>query len=446
MPTNNYSLNHIVSASPKPLAKLFAFITSFGLATFTLSMLLIITFLGTLEQAEFGLVASQARYFESFFIDRIDIGACWRALAFNAYWDIGNVTLPLYIVPGGYTLMAILFVNLFCGGIVRIRKSPKTIGIIISHFAILGMIAAGAVSYHFAKEGSLNLVEGQTNDEFQSFHERVIEIQKVQTDATAKRSALVIGDSKYKVLSAGKGRTFTHDSLPFDLMVTNWKQNAQPKRDAEGSRSDAVDGYFIQELSMLDDAGAAHPDEQLASACVVMAKDKNTGDEQKGILWEFAAAPLTLTFGSDKYLVSLTHRSYKLPFAVRLDQTEQEKHPGTERARRFTSKVTKINGSHEEKRIVTMNEPVRSEGYAVFQQSFDDGVRSGSNVKQSGFQIVENPSDHWPLISCIIVAEGLLLHFLMMLGRFIKVNPWIFALSLIGAFNAAFALAMWKLL
>ena len=60
--------------------------------------------------------------------------------------------------------------------------------------------------------------------------------------------------------------------------------------------------------------------------------------------------------------------------------------------------------------------------------------------------IVENPADHWPLISCIIVAEGLLLHFLMMLARFLKVNPWAFALSLIAAFNAAFALAMWKLL
>ncbi|MDP1591180.1 MAG: cytochrome c biogenesis protein ResB, partial [Prosthecobacter sp.] len=435
-----------VSSPPKSLlAKLFAFLTSFGLATFTLSGLLIITFLGTLEQAEYGLVASQARYFESFFIDRIDIGACWRALAFNGYWDIGNITLPLYIVPGGYTLMAILFVNLFCGGIVRIRKSPKTIGVIISHFAILFMIAAGAVSYHFAKEGSLELAEGKTSDEFRSFHERVIEIEKVQTDDKAKRSVLVIGDDKYRDLAPGKGRTFTHESLPFDLMITNWKQHAQPKRDA-GGRTDVVDGYYIQEVTTLDDAGAALPDEQLASACVAIVKDKKSGEEQKGILWEFAAAPWTVTVGADKYLISLDHRSYKLPFAIRLDETEQEKHPGTERARRFTSKVTKITGDHEEKRVITMNEPVRSEGYAVFQQTFDDGTRSGSGVKRSGFQIVENPSDHWPLISCIIVAEGLLLHFLMMLARFIKVEPWKFALGLILAFNAAFALAMWKLL
>ena len=435
-----------MSDSSKSLpAKVFAFLSSFGLATSVLVMLLVLTFLGTLEQAEHGLVASQARYFESAFIDRIDIGACWRALAFNAYWDIGNVSLPLYIVPGGYTLMAILFVNLLFGGIMRIRKSPKTIGVIISHFAILFMIAAGAVTHHFAKEGNMNLREGQTADEFLSFHDRVIEIEKVQTDDKAKRSVLVIDEAKYRDLTDGKGRTFTSESLPFDLLITGWKKNAQPKR-ADGSRADAVDGYFIQELPQLDESGAAMADEQLGSACVAIAKMKKGDEKQTGILWEFAAAPWTVTVGADKYLISLVHRTYKLPFAVRLDQTEEEKHPGTERARRFSSKVTKISGDHEEKRYITMNEPVRSEGYAVFQSTFSSGEREGTGVKSSGFMIVENPADHWPLISCIIVAEGLLLHFLMMLARFIKVNPWAFSLSLIAAFNAAFALAMWKLL
>ncbi|MBN8419974.1 MAG: cytochrome c biogenesis protein ResB [Verrucomicrobia bacterium] len=436
-----------MSDSSKSLpAKVFAFLSSFGLATSVLVMLLLLTFLGTLEQAEHGLVASQARYFESAFIDRIDIGACWRALAFDGYWDIGNVSLPLYIVPGGYTLMAVLFVNLLFGGIMRIRKSPKTIGVIISHFAILFMIAAGAVTHHFAKEGNLNLREGQTADEFLSFHDRVIEIEKVQKGDKGKRTVLVIDESKYRDLTAGKGRTFTSESLPFDLMITGWKKNAQPKRDKEGSRTDSVDGYFIQEMPQLDESGAAMADEQLASACVAIAKMKKGDEKQTGILWEFAAAPWTVTVGEDKYLISLVHRSYKLPFAVRLDQTEEEKHPGTQRARRFTSKVTKLEDGREEKRVITMNEPVRSEGYAVFQSTFSSGEQEGSGVKSSGFMIVENPADHWPLISCIIVAEGLLLHFLMMLARFLKVNPWSFSLSLIAAFNAAFALAMYKLL
>ncbi|MBL9134154.1 MAG: cytochrome c biogenesis protein ResB [Verrucomicrobiaceae bacterium] len=349
-------------------------------------------------------------------------------------------------MPGGYTLMAVLFVNLLLGGIIRIRKSPKTVGVVISHFAILFMIAAGAVSYHFAKEGNMNLREGETGDEFLSFHDRVIEIEKLPKDDKAPRSALVIDENLYVSTASGTPRTFTHDSLPFDLTINGWKKHAQPKRDRDGSHGDAVDGYFIQEASMLDESGAAQPDEQLASACVAVAKDKKTGAEQKGILWEFAAAPWTVTVGEDKYLVSLVHRSYKLPFAVKLDKTEEEKHPGTRMARRFTSWVTKLEKGREEKRVITMNEPVRSEGYSVFQSTFSSGEREGTGVKSSGFMIVENPSDHWPLISCIIVAEGLLLHFLMMLARFIKVEPWKFSIGLILAFNAAFALAMWKLL
>lgn len=427
--------------------RLITFLSSFGLATIVLALLLLLTFLGTLEQAEYGLVASQARYFESVFVDRIDIGACWRALALDVYWNIGNVVLPTPILPGGYTLMAVLFVNMFLGGLIRIRKSPRTIGVVISHFAILFMIAAGAVTYHFAKDGILNLAEGQVHDEFQSFHERVIEIEKVQPEGQ-KRSALVIDQRLFTDLSNdvdhGKARTFTHDSLPFDLTITNWKQHSEPKRDAAGDRADAVDGYFIQELTKFDKRGQLLADEALSQACIAVVKAKKSGAEQRGILWEYAAAPWTATLGTEKYLISIGRRSYKLPFAIRLDETSQEKHPGTDRARRFSSKVTKLHGTREEKRLVTMNEPVRGEGYAIFQSTFDDGSESGS-VKRSGFQVVENPSDHWPLISCIIVAIGLLIHFVMMLSRAMKWNPWIAVISTLVVVTAAFVLAYWKL-
>lgn len=430
------------------LSRFFSFLASFGLATVVLSLLLLMTFLGTLEQAEYGLVASQARYFESIIVDRIDIGACWRALALDVYWNIGNVVLPTPFLPGGYTLMAILFLNMFCGGIIRIRKAPRTIGVVISHFAILFMIAAGAVTYHFAKDGILNLVEGQTHDEFLSFHERVIEIEKVQPEGQ-KRTALVIDQRLFTDLSNnsdhGKARTFTHESLPFDLTITNWKQHAEPKRDTAGDRSDAVDGYYIQELTKYDKRGQLLADEALSQACIAIVKDKKTSTEQKGILWEYAAAPWTATVGSDKYLITICRRSYKLPFAVRLDETSQEKHPGTDRARRFSSKVTKLHGNREEKRLVTMNEPVRGEGYALFQSTFDDGTESGGKVKRSGFQVVENPSDHWPLISCIIVAIGLLIHFVMMLSRAMKWNPWLAVCSTLLVVTAAFVLAYWKL-
>jgi hypothetical protein len=88
---------------------------------------------------------------------------------------------------------------------------------------------------------------------------------------------------------------------------------------------------------------------------------------------------------------------------------------------------------------------VRGEGYAIFQSTFDDGSRSQSKVKSSGFQVVENPSDHWPLISCIIVAIGLLIHFVMMLSRAMKWNPWIAVTASLVITAGGFIVAYWKL-
>ena len=432
-----------------PMRRAIDFLSSFTLATALLALLLVLTFLGTLEQAEHGLVASQARYFESLFVDRVDVGACWRALALDVYWNFGQLSIPTPFLPGGYTVMALLFVNMFLGGLIRIRKKPHTVGVVISHFAILFMIASGAVTYHFAKEGILNLAEGQTSDEFQSFHERVIEIEKLVPEGQP-RKALVIDGAKFRDLGNaadhGKARSFFHKDLPFELVVSNWKEHAEVRR-AQEDHGDAVGGFYLQELSKFDQRGQLLADEALSQACVaeVRPKESGKGEMQRGLLWEFSAAPWTVKWGEDTYLIHLTRRTHKLPFAIRLDETAQEKHPGTDRARRFYSKVTQISGKQEQKRLVTMNEPVRSQGYALFQSTFDDGSQSGAKVKRSGFQVVENPSDHWPLISCIIVAAGLLIHFVMMLARAMRwpvVATTVAVLLLVGG---GFALAYYKL-
>jgi hypothetical protein len=52
-------------SAANPLALLFRFFSSFGLAVAVLSLLLIITLLGTLSQSEIGLLDSQRKYFDS---------------------------------------------------------------------------------------------------------------------------------------------------------------------------------------------------------------------------------------------------------------------------------------------------------------------------------------------------------------------------------------------
>ena len=414
-----------MSFLPKnPLVKLFA---SFGLATVTLIILLLITFLGTVEQTEHGLFESQAKYFESWFVWSIDMACVLRAMhvAYVGTWD-----LPI-MMPGGLLAMIVLSVNLTVGGILRFEKElrwllavvcwpipalrkplrpvPHRIGILISHTAIVIMLAAGLVSMVAKKDGAMGITEGRTNDEFQSFHDSVVEIEKLKP-APAKRSSIVIDGNLFKDVTSGKGRTFTHKDLPFDIMIFNYAVNAAPLpfKDQE-VKNEVVDGYYVQplkeELEQEKNADAAY--------AKVTLKD---GTSTTGILWRHSSEPFSVKVGEDEYGITLTRRAWKLPFAVRLDKFIHEVHAGTMKARKFTANVAVIDKSgSEHKRPISMNDPLRRDGYALFQSSFDPGAEASGRTPSTTLQVVSNPSDNWPLWSCIAAGIGMAIHFVWML-------------------------------
>lgn len=390
------------AASPSFFAKVFRVVASFGFATIILVLLLIITYLGTLEQVEHGLFESQKKYFDGLFVPNIDLACCLRAMHLPYS---GTLTLPLPL-PGATLLMMLLFINMVAGGIIRIRKGLRNIGVIIAHFAILWMLVAGFASYVWKKDGNLALFEGQTADEFQSYHDSVIEIERIEpAPKDGKRSALVIDGSMYKDLTSGKARTFTNKDLPFDLTVINYEVNCEPKR-ATAEQKWAADGYFLQRVEPRQEAEAN------LDGAYVKITDKKTKEEQSGLIWRAAAAPLSFKVGDDTYIVDLTRRRWKLPFAIRLDKFEREVHPGTDRARKFTSRATKITNGHEEKRVITMNAPVRDTGYVLFQASFSQD-RGANGPMRSVFAVVWNPADKWPEYACYLAAFGLLLHLII---------------------------------
>lgn len=397
------------------MKKLISILSGFGLATTLLVLLLLYTTFGTLEQPEHGLYATQVKYFESVWLTSIDLGACLRALNFPC----GDLKLAV-LLPGGYTVMALFCLNIVLGGIIRIRKSPRTIGVIISHFAMVVMIVAGGVSMHGKIEGNLSLMEGQTDDQFVSLDLRDVEIEQVEPKAAdGKRSVLVIPDKHFSDLTPtnneGKARTFTHKDLPFELTLSNYALNSEvkPAKDPAESR-DVVDGYYVQPLPADIEHGQNMP------ALYASVKDLKTGTETKGILWLRAAAPWTVKVGDKTFTIDLARRSWMLPYEVKLEKAIREFHPGTARPRKFSSIVTQIHSGKEERKEITMNEPLRSEGYTLFQHQMMSAEELQRTGNASVFQVVSNPSDQWPLWSCVAVGVGLLIHFVSMLGRYIK--------------------------
>ena len=66
-----------------------------------------------------------------------------------------------------------------------------------------------------------------------------------------------------------------------------------------------------------------------------------------------------------------------------------------------------------------MNQPLRSDGFTVYQSNWGpQGAAPGARLF-SGFSVVTNPSDQWPLWATIVIGLGLLIHFTIVLVRYL---------------------------
>lgn len=378
---------------PSPLARVFAFAGSFGVGVTVLSFLLLLTWLGTISQVDTSLYDVQKKYFDSWFLLQ----------------EVGPLKLPL---PGAFLLMAILFVNMFIGGIVRLRKGWRTIGVGIAHFSILFLLAAGAVSFFYKREGHLKLHEGQTGNLFTSYHDRVIEITEVGKDDPV----LMIHENQFADLTEGQTRTFHSPTLPFELTVTSYAKNAEAESAAMRPPAPGIpviDGFYLRPQPPALNA------EGNFAALTATVKEPG-GAEKPVLLWEIATAPVTVRTADDRcFTLHFKRQSWELPFSVTLTQFTHEKHPGTMRPKVFASDVIKRDGGVEQPIKIEMNKPLRHQGYTLFQASYNDKWTPDRPRSEmySVFAVVNNPSDQWPVWATIMAAVGMTLHFCLKLAQ-----------------------------
>lgn len=376
-----------------PLSRAIAFLGSFGIGVVVLAFLLLLTWLGTISQVDTSLYDVQKKYFDSWFFLE----------------DVGPIKVPL---PGAFLLMSILFVNMTIGGIVRIRKNWRTFGVVIAHSSILVLLAAGAVSFYFKREGNLKLHEGQTGNLFTSYHDRVIEITEVGKDSPV----LMVHENQFDDLANGRTRTFHSASLPFELVITQYAKNSDTESAAmrpPPPGTPVVDGFYLrpQPPAMTAEANFAG----------VLATAREPGGPEKPVLlWEIANHPVTYrTAGGRVFTLHFKRQTWELPFSVTLTQFTHEKHPGTMRPKVFSSDVIKRDGGVDQPIKIEMNKPLRHKGYTLFQASYNDKwtpARPRSEMF-SVFAVVNNPSDQWPVWATIMAAVGMTLHFSMKLAE-----------------------------
>jgi len=373
----------------------FALASSTAVSVILLLLLFCLTFLGTLEQVDRGLFEVQQEYFGSLFV---------------VHWAFGFLPLPL---PGAYLLMALLFVNLLCGGVVRIRKGWRQAGILIAHAGILILLAGAFVTFQYAVRGHMSLFEGDAANEFQS--STAWEIAITAPGAGGSATQYVIPSRDFTRLRAKDTATFYHRAIPFELTVNRHLKNSRRLlTDAGREAGKSVEGHRLEILPP-----AKEPGENIPGAYVKMT-DMGTGTIQEAVLWGADAAPLVVAAGGAQWRIALKRRTWQLPFTIALNQFIRELHPGTDKPRSFVSRVTKIDGDAQAAAEISMNKPLRHKGYTLYQASWGPANAGPNDPLFTTLAVARNPAEQVPLIATCIITFGLLVHYCLKLLGYLR--------------------------
>ena len=386
------------SSSTKSLGRrIFDFLAGFEIAVICFVLLIILTFFGTWEQQYIGLYRAIEKYFD------LD--------AFIVIPRNGDDKIIFPPLPGAYWVIVVLSVNMFLGGILRIRKGVKQFGVLVTHFSILFMLVAGAVSSIFKREGVMLVFEGEKSDYATDYHDYTIEV--FEYDENGDRTApKIIENQHLRDMERSDTLVADFEGMPFDLKVTGYLGSAEmylsTQAEPQGDAERVIDGFFIR-------AAEPNPEEELNMAGCYITVEKEEGESRELLLYGGNNRPISFNVGNKRYGITLVRRIWPMPFEVELHQAIGRYHPGTRNASWFQSNITKVtDGSRKDYEIV-MNKPMRHGGHTLFQANWDE--REGRAF--SGFAIVNNPSDKWPEWSLYIATIAMFLHFAFMLGRYI---------------------------
>ena len=399
--------------------RLLRILGSFGLACVILLLLTLLTFMGTLEQAHASIYDVQREYFESAFLIS----------------DVLGIPIPM---PGAYLLLALLFVNLVVGGMIRLKRKKNRAGIFVVHLGVALLLIGGFIEFTSSTKGYLPVLEGEPfkdrngNEEydpgepfadrdgngvrtpphagarFLSHYDRDLVVRMRAGENDVREWLVPMAD--LAAASHGQRVQVTLEGGP-TFQVHGYRRNAAVKR---GRGEGSVDGRVIVGLG--DDPKNA---EANMPACYV-SLPLSGGKTALGLVSAEQEYPFVAGMGRERVTLDVKKRGWDLPFAVSLRRGIEKTYPGTSKPSEFSSYITKIEDGVREHLHITMNEPLRHRGYTLYQSGMSEAVQTQHGPRMmSTFSVVKNPADSVPLLACIVIVIGMLMHFCTKLARFI---------------------------
>lgn len=134
-------------------------------------------------------------------------------------------------------------------------------------------------------------------------------------------------------------------------------------------------------------------------------------------------AELTLREGQESrravvYRDEMAVGSMELPVQIRLVSFTKKDYPGTRTARSFESRVHVSGSDIDRDALIAMNKPFRYRTITIYQSAY----WMDSTTAVSTFAVVKNSGKYLPYIATLVMALGLMIHFLGKLAVFIRLN------------------------
>lgn len=346
-------------------------------------LLMLLIFLGTLYQVDFGLHAAQERYFYS--------------------W--GLMLGGFFPLPGGALVLWILFLNLFASMMLHFQYGLRTIGLVMIHFGILLMLAGGWVTHLFGEESFLLLREGEAANLASGYKDWEVSFW-IEGDEPNVREVFAFDSDDLT-----PGDVLEVEEFGISLEVQSYDLNAKAFLDSSGS----VTNPFLNHhgINVLKPQPLLKEPEGHVPGAVF--KGRAADGAEFDLLLFGADQVATGVPGAEgkEVQVQLRRRRYPLPMLVELVDFEKEFHPESSIPAAFSSRIKVYLEELEREALIEMNEPFRYQGFTFYQASYLDTKPGDPEI--SRFAVTRNYGRLIPYVSTGVTVVGLITHFLIVL-------------------------------
>ena len=347
---------------------------------------IILIFLGTIEQASTGIFVAQEKFFR-----------CWFV-----YW--GSSSIPVF--PGGYFFSTLLLISLVFTLLFRFSYSKKTIGILFIHIGLIFLIIGEIITGLIAEESQMVLRKGIS----QNYSESLRDVELVFSDLSQKEYDQIVSFPQ-KLIKINKSYLVPHTNLK--LIVKEAYPNAELKqvdpikKISKPSNKTQINRGIGKSILVAPLPEVKKDNESNVFTAFIELQDKNNRSFGSWLVSNAIPNPQLFKINNKVYSLQIRKKRSYFPFTFQLFEFIHEIYPGTNIPKEFCSKINLYNEKTEFDRSVSisMNQPLYYNKKTFYQASF------GENDSLSILHVVKNPTKQIPYYSSAIIGVGLLIQF-----------------------------------